>query len=267
MEERRIPTADPDIPRFAASYGFRIDPIGTHLSRTIMLGDLRTLLATCPESSTAADYRSATIEQNVLSKPTASARRITFNRLRELYALESDVLLFRALRDLWYSDRAAQPLLTLLCATARDPILRAITNFLLSIPAGTPIKPQMLSDEAERQFPGKFSPVVLAGLGRNAASTWQQSGLLRGRQRKERVRPESRPTSVAYALLLGDLCGKRGQALFDTPWTRILDTPAYVLREQAVAASREGWIEYRSSGDVVEVSFRHFMREDWGGGA
>lgn len=213
-----------------------------------------------------AGYRSAIIEDNVLSKPTAKARRITFDRLRELYGLDYGVLLFRGLRDLWPADQAGQPLLALLCATARDPILRAMTDFLVSIPVGTPVTPQMLSEEAERQFPGKFSPLVLAGLGRNAASTWQQSGLLRGKQRKERARPESRPTSVAYALLLGDLCGKRGQALFDTLWTHLLDAPTHVLREQAVIASQQGWIEYRAAGDVVEVSFRHLMRDEAGDG-
>lgn len=232
-----------------------------------MLRELRVLLGVCPEFTNAAGYRSAILGDNFLSKPTARARRITFDRLRELYALDHGVLVFRALRDLWPADQAGQPLLALLCATARDPILRVMTDYLLGIPVGTPVTPQMLSDEAERQFPGKFVPNSLARLGRNAASSWQQAELLLGKQKKERARAESRPTSVAYALLLGDLCGKRGQALFDTLWTRILDAPSHILREQTVVASQQGWIEYRAAGDVVEVSFRHLMRDDWGGGA
>ena len=93
----------------------------------------------------------------------------------------------------------------------------------------------------------------------------EQAGLLRGRSKKERTRAESRPTSVAYALLLGDLCGRRGRALFDTLWARILDAPVHVLREQAIVASQQGWIEYRAAGDVVEASFRHLMRDAPGG--
>lgn len=259
-----VATVSPDVPRSAVRCGFRFDPIGTHLSRTIMVADLRVLMRSCPPSATAGDYRHAVIEGNMLSKPTVRSRRITFDRLRELYALDPGVVLFRALRDLWDADEAAQPLLALLCATARDPILRRMTNFLLSLPVGTQVTPQMLSEEAERQYPGKFSAVVLAALGRNAASSWQQGGLLRGRMRKERAKAESRPTAVAYALLLGDLCGKRGRALFDTLWARILDAPGHVLRDQAVVASQQGWIEYRAAGDVVEVSFRHLMRKEPG---
>lgn len=257
---------DSEVPRSAAIHGFRIEPIGTHLSRTIMLADLRVLLSSCPRSSGVRDYRSAVVDENLLGKPTATARRITFDRLRELYALDPGVFLFRALRDLWDADQSAQPLLALLCATARDPILRATTPFVLSLAVGTRVTPQMLSEEADRQFPGKFVLSSLSRLGRNVASSWEQAGLLRGRRERARARAESRPTSVAYALLLGDLCGKRGRALFDTLWARILDSPVHILREQAVVASQQGWIEYRSAGDVVEVSFRHLMRDDAGGG-
>ena len=98
-------------------------------------------------------------------------------------------------------------------------------------------------------------------LGRNVSSSWEKAGLLSGRQQKMRAKSRARPVSLAYALLLGDLCGKRGQALFTTLWATMLDAPIHELKDLAVVASRQGWIEYRASGDVVEVSFRHFMRD------
>lgn len=254
-------SVDADVPRSAVCFGLRIDPMGTHLSRTIMLEDLGRLLADCPLNTTAAQYRAAIAEHNLLGKPTASARKISFDRLRELYALDPDKLIFRALHELWPDDPSAQPLITLLCATARDPILRAMTPWLLELLPGAAVTPQMVSDEAERQFPGKFAASTLQALGRNAASSWEQAGLLRGRNKKERARAQSRPTAVAYALLLGDLCGRRGSGLFSTVWARLLDAPTHLLREQAITASQRGWIEYRAAGDVVEVSFRHLMRE------
>lgn len=250
-----------DIPERAEAYGFRTRTFGTILSRSIMAADLRRLLAACPASAGLSDYSAATIEENVLGKPTASARRSGFQRLKEFYALEPESLVFRALRDLWDADQAAQPLLALLCATARDPILRAVTPLMLELPPGTPVVPAMVSEEAERRFPAKFSPTVLRFLGKNAAASWAEAGLLKGRNKKVRSHAQCRSTSLAYALLLGDLCGNRGRALFETIWARLLDLPAEGLRDRAVAASREGWIEYRSSGDVVEVSFRHLMRE------
>ena len=96
------------------------------------------------------------VEQNLLGKPTASARRITFERLRELYGLDPDMLVFRALKDLWDADGGAQPMIALLCSTARDPILRAMTPFVLRLPIGVTVTPHEFAEEAEHQFPGKF---------------------------------------------------------------------------------------------------------------
>ncbi len=255
-------TTDSRVPRSASTFGLRIDPTGTHLSSTLKLEELRVLLASRPVPATEDAYRAAIIEQNLLGKPTASACRITFERLRELYGLDPDMLVFRALKDLWDADGGAQPMIALLCSTARDPILRAMTPFVLRLPIGVTVTPHEFAEEAEHQFPGKFVATSRERLGRNVSSSWEKAGLLSGQQTKKRDRPRARPTSLAYALLLGDLCGKRGQALFTTLWAHMLDAPIHELKELAVVASRQGWIEYRAVGDVVEVSFRHLMRDE-----
>ncbi len=254
---------DSNVPRSAAAYGLRIKPTGTHLSSTLKLDELRALLTGLPESAKEVDYKAAVIDQNALVKPTASACRITFERLRELYGLDPNMLVFRALKDLWDADGSAQPMIALLCSTARDPILRAMTPFVLRLPIGATVTPHEFATEAEHQFPGKFVATSRERLGRNVSSSWEKAGLLSGQQTKKRARARARPTSLAYALLLGDLCGKRGQALFTSMWANILDTPMHELKELAVVASRQGWIEYRAAGDVVEVSFRHLMRDQW----
>lgn len=253
--------ANSDVPHSASGFGLRIDPTGTHLSSTLKLEELRALLAAIPASAPAADYMAAVVGGNALGKPTATSRRITFDRIRELYGLDPGLLVFRSLRDLWDADPTAQPMLALQCSTARDPILRAMTPYVIGLSVGTPVTAKDLSEEAERQFPSKFVPNSLGRLGRNAASSWEKAGLLSGRQSKQRAKPEVRPTSLAYALLLGDLCGRRGHGLFTTLWTRMLDAPMHMLKAQAVLASRQGWIDYRASGDAVEVSFRHLMRD------
>ena len=258
--ERMLDT-DSQVPRTASTFGLRVVPTGTHLSSTLKLEDLRILLAKRPVPATVDNYKIAVIEQNILGKPTVTARCITFNRLRELYGLDPDLLVFRALDDLWDADVSAQPMIALLCATARDPILRAMTPFVLRLPIGETTTTQELAQEADQNFPGKFVPSSRERLGRNVSSSWGKAGLLSGRQHKMRAKSQARPTSLAYALLLGDLCGKRGQALFTTLWATMLDAPIHELKELAVVASRQGWIEYRSLGDVVEVSFRHLMRE------
>ena len=254
-------TTDSRVPRAASTFGLRIDPTGTHLSSTLKLEELRVLLASRSVPSVESDFKAAIVDQNLLGKPTASARRITFNRLRELYGLDSGLLVFRALNDLWDADDSAQPMIALLCSTARDPILRRMTPFVLRLPIGATITSHELAEEADHQFPGKFVVSSRERLGRNVSSTWEKAGLLSGRQTKTRAKAQARPTSLAYALLLGDLCGKRGQALFTTLWANMLDTPIHELKELAIVASRQGWIEYRAIGDVVEVSFRHLMRD------
>ena len=251
------------VPRSAMVFGLRVDPTGTHLSSTIRLEELRNLLAFVPDSNAAVDdYREAVINRNILEKPSTKSRRIAFDRLKELYGLDPNLLIFRSLRDLWKADQTAQPELALLCSTARDPIIRAITPFLLQFPEGDQVTTKSISEEAEKRFPDKFVPTSRDRLGRNAAASWRMAGLLSGRQFKRRANPKVGPTSVAYALMLGDLCGKRGQRLFNTLWTSILSTANHELADLAVAASQQGWIEYRSAGDVVEVSFRHLMREE-----
>src|SRR5689334_19026011 len=107
----------------ASVAGVNDRPMGTHLSRTIMLAELRRLMDQSPTTADAKAYRAAVVDANALLKPTAATRLISFNRLRDLYALNPDVLLFHALRDLWYEDVEAQPLLALLCALARDVLL------------------------------------------------------------------------------------------------------------------------------------------------
>ena len=254
-------TTNSRVPRSASTFGLRIEPTGTHLSSTLKLEELRILLAGRSMPAKENAYRAAIVEHNLLGKPTASARRITFVRLRELYGLDPNMLVFRALRDLWDADVRAQPMIALLCSTARDPILRAMTPFVLRLPTGATVSPHEFAEEAENQFPRKFVVSSRERLGRNVSSTWEKAGLLSGQQTKKRAKAQARPTSLAYALLLGDLCGKRGQALFTTLWADMLDLPSHELKELAVVASRQGWIEYRAAGDVVEVSFRHLMRD------
>ena len=252
---------DSRVPRSASTSGLRIEPTGTHLSSTVKLEELRILLASRPAPATEDAYKAAIVDQNLLGKPTASARRITFERLRELYGLDPNMLIFRALKDLWDADGSAQPMIALLCSTARDPILRAMTPFVFRLPMDTTVTPHEFAEEAEHQFPGKFVASSRQRLGRNVSSSWEQSGILSGQQTKKRAKPRARPTSLAYALLLGDLCGKRGQGLFTTLWANMLDAPIHELNALAVIASRQGWIEYRAAGDVVEVSFQHLMRD------
>ncbi len=254
-----------EIPPSAVEYGFVIEGLGAHSSRTMMLSELQLLLAACPPGTEHAAYRAAVEEENVLLKRTQSTRAKSFRHLRELYGLDPDLLIFRALRRLWGELEEAQPLLALLCALSRDPSLRSTAGGVLALPPGSPLSSEMLAAAAEEAYPGLAKETTLAKIGRNAASSWTQSGHVEGRVHKERVRAPLHPTSVAYAQLLGHLCGARGAGLFSPFWALVLDHPPEALREQAAVASRQGWLEYRHMGSVTEITFDYLLEEESAG--
>jgi len=173
-----------NIPSDALVYGFVNNTMGTHGSRTIILAELRASLAACPASSTIDAYRVAVVDDNVLLKRTATTRRESFRRLRELYALTPDTLLFYALRELWDADAEAQPLLALLCACARDALLRGTVELILTALPHASVTPGQISAAVDDSFPSRYSPTTLANVGRHAASSWRQSGHLEDRLRK-----------------------------------------------------------------------------------
>jgi len=226
-----------------------------------MLTELRLLLAACPQSASLDEYRTAIIDENVLLKKTVATRKVSFRWLHDLYALDEKILLFRALRDLWDEDVQAQPFLAMLSSVARDPLLKSTAESILAIPIGDTVTREMMTDAVNMSFPDRYSPKTLKSTGRNIISSWQQAGLLSGKLHKVRVKAQSHPPSVAYALLLSHLSGVRGEASFQTLWCRLLDTPVHILHEQAFVASQRGWIEYRHMGEITDISFRYLQRK------
>src|SRR5688572_24162081 len=81
--------------------GFRFGERGTHTSRTIMLQELTELVAAVSARADRTDYTSAIVDENILGKPTTATRRLTSQRLAELYGLDRRLALFRVLRRLW----------------------------------------------------------------------------------------------------------------------------------------------------------------------
>ena len=249
-----------NIPNSAEQYGFVIDGLGAHSGRTIMVADLQLLLLTCSKYAAVEEYRFAVREDNVLLKNSATARREGFYWLKRLYGLDSNIFLFRVLRELWEQSPEALSMLTLLYALARDPVLRSTANYLIDLPLGAIVTAPNFAEIVGQEFPTELNDKTLSSIGRNIASSYTQSGHLKGRSKKERVRAESHGTSVAYALLLGYLCGERGEALFHTPWARLLDSPNHELHTKAQLASQQGWLEYRHAGQMTDISFNHLLQ-------
>jgi len=236
-----------------AEAGCRFGDRGTHTSRTIMLAELTDLLAAVPAGSGRGDYAAAIVEENVLGKQTISTRRLTNQRLGELYGLESHLPLFRALRHVWDVDEAGHPLLAMLCALARDPLLRATAPVVLSLPVGSELVRATLLDALRQSVGSRLNESVLDKVARNAASSWCQSGHLEGRVRKLRRRVTPTPGSLALALWLGTREGLAGPSLLESFWARVLDRAGPELLNVLLQAKQLGLIHARVGGGVVEI--------------
>lgn len=247
-------TRDPLEPHVAmATAGFRFGDRGTHTSRTIMLTELGDLLAAVPGNAEQDAYAQAIIDENVLGKATVATRRLTYQRLRELYGLDSGLPIFRVLRRLWPVDQAGRPLLAMLCALARDPLLRSTQSTVLSLPAGAELVRGSFLASLRDAVGERLNDAVLDKVARNAASSWSQSGHLEGRVRKRRQRVDPTPGSLAMALWLGAAGGLAGRLLLDCRWSQIFDRAPLELLPVMLQAKRLDLIHARAGGEVVEI--------------
>ncbi len=244
-------------------FGFTFQYSGVHSSRTMMFQELKTLLSYITDNNADKDiYLKAIEEENCLGKRSVKTRTLTGRHLSELYSLDPSVTLFRSLLFFWRRDEAGQPLLSLLCAFTRDPLLRMSLPYIISVKEGEQVSREAMEKVIEKDNPDRFSRATLMSTAQNINSTWTQSGHLTGKTRKLRTRAKATPGSAAYALFLGYLRGIRGEALFDTEYVKILDCEKYKAIELAEEASMKGWIVFKHIGNIIEVLFPKLLTEE-----
>lgn len=237
----------------AVAAGFRFGHVGTHTSRTIMLKELSAVLAAVPRNGKPEEYRAAIVEDNCLGKQTVSTRRLTLQRLRELYALDSAVPLFRILRRLWDLDEKSRPLLALLTSLARDPLLLATADVILSLPVGAEFQRAAMREALTKAVEDRLNESTLNKVVRNAASSWSQAGHLEGRTFKFRRQVHPTPAAVAFALYLARAAGLAVEESLSSGWLKALDCSSSAALELAGGAKRLGLLDLRTAGDVIDL--------------
>jgi len=247
----------PSGPRASAEKaGFRGGLVGTHTSRTMMLAELSAIFAALPASAGRKQYVGAVVEANCLAKPTTSTRRLTLQRLTELYALDPEVPIFRILRRLWDVDAESRPVLALMAALARDPLLMASAPAILSLAPGTEMFRQSMRDALRSAVGDRLNDATLDKVIRNAASSWTQSGHLAGRTFKTRQKLHPSATAIAFALYLGVEAGFQGEELLTSGWVKTLDCRPSEALDAALNAKRIGLLDLRVSGDVFDLNLQ-----------
>ena len=240
----------------AEKAGFRSGLVGTHTSRTMMLAELSAIFAAVPASAGRKQYVEAVVEANCLAKPTTSTRRLTLQRLTELYALDPEVPIFRVLRRLWDVDSDSRTLLALLAALARDPLLMATAPAILSLPPGTEMMRQTMREALRSAVGERLNDATLDKVIRNAASSWTQAGHLAGRTFKSRQKVHASATAIAFAFYLGDAAGFHGEELLTSGWVKTLDCRPSEALDVALDAKRIGLLDLRVAGDVFDLNLQ-----------
>ncbi|MBV8810851.1 MAG: hypothetical protein JO033_19455 [Acidobacteriaceae bacterium] len=238
----------------AIGAGLHFGQAGTHLSRTMMLTELTALLAAVPANGKAQEYASSVIEENCLGKQTAANRRHSLQHLRELYALDPTVSLFRILRRLWEVDVSSRALLALLASLARDPLLRATAEVIVGMPDGTELQRASMREHLFGIVRDGMNASTLDKVVRNAASSWSQSGHLEGRTFKFRRLVRPTPACISYGLYLARAAGLTIENSLSSGWIKILDCSRSGALDLAGAAKRLGLIDLRMAGDVIDLN-------------
>ena len=221
-----------------------------------MLGDLEATLAAVSRQADRQAYIDAIVDSNCLQKPTTATRRLSGQRLTELYALDPRVPLFRVLRALWFIDPDAHPQLAMLAALARDPLFAASAPPVIALPVGAELPRATVLEALRLAVGARMNDATVDKVARNVASSWVQSGHLIGRTFKHRQRITARPASIAFALWLAETTGFRGDQLLRNGWIHVLDCTASSAHSLAIEAKRLDLIDLRTAGDVTDFGLQ-----------
>ena len=141
--------------------------------------------------------------------------------------------------------------LCLLCAAARDPLIRASATLIIDTPQGEPFSRERLLACLRDAVGDRLNDEVLGKVARNLGSTWTQSGHLVGRVKKTRSAVTPTPAAVAFAMWLGSQEGLRDGELLRSVWARLLDRSDSAILAFAQEAKRLGLIQLAVGGGVM----------------
>jgi len=206
------------------------------------------------------DYCNAVCIDNCTRKATDRTKKDTFNALKKLYILNSEKVIFRALRYFWDRDVKGRSRLAYICAYAQDSILRETTEVILKQPIDKEVSKDLVQTYIERLYENRFSNVMRASLTRNLRSSWTQAQYLCGKVIKKRISNVT-AGAVAYALLLAYLNGGRGHSLFYSNYAKLLDCSVETAIELAEETARKGWIVFKRIGNIMEILFPNILTE------
>jgi hypothetical protein len=235
---------------------------GVISSRSVMLPELSALLAVAPRDADAQTYRRLAVEEDALHKASAANRLKTFNKLKLLYSLNSAVPIFREFRRLGLLFPAELPAMAGALAFAREPLLRACADMVLSTPVSTPLTRARFEAWVRDHAAGRFSQTMYRSFSHNLYASFFQIGYLGDAVAKCRLRQrlDARPASVAYAAFLDWLSGLNGLSLLQGSFSRTLELAKGDHLAMLTAAGQLGLMRVANSGGVLHLDFASWLQ-------
>ena len=236
-------------------FGFSSKLTGGHMARSMMFEEVQILQENLPLEAKREDFKRSIVEDNILGKPTHSSREKSYRHLIELYGLDPDLALFRALRTLGKADKNSFPLIAATCVYARDAQLRASFELIESKRDGQEMPRVEMEEHLEASFPERFSPAMKKSLAQNVNTTWTFCGHLEGRSRKIRRLPTAGYAAATYAMFIGWISGLRGEILLSSVYGHLVNADPGTILHHLRQASSHQWLRLRSGGGVTEIDF------------
>ena len=239
--------------------GFSKAILGAHSARSMMFLEMHNLVRALPQDATKDDFPRAIIEENILEKSTLSGRKKSLRHLTELYGLDPSKTLFRVFWMLGHADRNSLAQLCLVCAYARDPILRHSFELIRRLHLGEYIDRVAMEQHIESGFPSHFSQAMRTSMAQNVNTSWTFGGHLMGKAKKTRRLPEPRPHSAAFAMFAGYLTGLRGERLLDSSYAALVASNRAQLQVALALASARGLLSVKQAAGIVEFDFSNLL--------
>ncbi len=235
---------------------------GVLSSRSVMLPELRALLAVAPQDADVDTFRHLAVDQDALHKASAANRVKTFAFLRGLYGLRPALAIFREFRRLSVLYPVDIPVLAGLLALAREPVLRGCLDMVLGTAIGKTLGREDFEAWIREYAPARFSQAMYISFSHNLYASFFQLGYLGeavGRCRLRR-RPTVQPVSAAYAAFLDWLTGLNGLSILNATYSRALELPKAEHLSLLSSAGQLGLMRVAHAGGVLQLDFASWLR-------
>ena len=235
---------------------------GVMSSRSIMLPELSALLAIAPRDADVETFRRLAVDEDALQRASAANRLTTFNKLKRLYALNQAFPIFREFRRLSLLFPTELKTMAGSLAFAREPLLRACADMVLSTPIAAPLSRASFEAWVREHAAGQFSQTMYRSFSHNLYASFFQVGFLGAAAGKCRLRQRiaAGPASVAYAAFLDWLSGLNGLALLQGKHSRTLELAKAEHLAALSAAGQLGLMKVAHAGGVLHLDFASWLQ-------